>query len=432
MDSIRSRFNFSRKFFSLVLACLVFFVSVGPSIPRFSYAGDLLFLASLISIGLMLIAAGKFVLFKEQKNLLFILFLFLVYSSIVVLANGAVDLSYPMRVIRIIVNLLGVGSLVYLLYRHFRSGFADAIIMLIYVSISLHGLIMVLEFIFPSFRGIVYSITEPEIARDNLVFRMAGLTNGAGAGTSLIQFTAVLMLPLFPKKIKMSMALKCFLITTTFVNVFAMVVSGRTGLIFSLVFVPLLYVWINLKITIRETTLLKSFLYLIIGSTIIFFLNIFEVVLNFDVSELGSELLLAYKRIYWEIENIVIYGELRTLTVLWAENRFPDSWVQALFGNSVYERANSNSDIGYVRDIYGLGIVGLMFTVFFYLLLLRDALIKSSVNKSVAKYVIVLVFSLVVAHYKEPFLFTRYFLSVTLLMYFVVIIQSKLMDSQSV
>lgn len=432
MDSIRLPLKLSRTLYSLVLACLIFFVSIGPSIPRFSYAGDLLFLASLISIGLMLIRIGTFVLFKEQKKLLFILVLFLIYSSIIVVFNGAVDLSYPMRLIRIIVNVLGVASLVYLMHKHFRSDFLRAILMLSYLSISLHGLIMVLEFINPSFRDFVYSITEPKIARDNLVFRMAGLTNGAGAGTSLIQFMAVLMLPLFSKNFRISIPFKILLIATALVNIFAMLVSGRTGLFFTIFFVPLLYFWINMKFTIREKTLFKANIFLAFCPIIIYFFSVFEVLPNYNFFELSKEILLAVNRLFMEIDNVVTSGELRTLTLLSAENRLPDSWLQALFGNSVYERANSNSDIGYVRDIYGLGFVGLMFTSFFYCFLLCDSLFKSSVNTSVAKYIIVLICSLVLAHYKEPFLFTRYFLTVTLLMYFMLVIQSKSRSSMSV
>ena len=425
MNLILSKSSFNKKSYSVVMACLVFFITIGPSMPRFSYAGDTLFLASLFSIGLLFLKIKNITLYNEQKTLLFTLSLFVVYSFIIMLLNGVDDLTYPMRGIRILINVLGIGSLVYLMHQHFKSDFFKVLLMLSYFSISLHGFIMVMEFINPTFRDFVYSITEPEIHRDNLLFRMAGLTNGGGAGTSLIQFMAILMLPLFSKNFKISFSFKLFLFITATINLFAMLVSGRTGVFFTFLFVPLLYFWINSKISIKKTTFLKILILTLFGAVFISLLSLFEIININKVIESSEALLLAINRLFLEIDSIVTQGEIRTLTVLSKENSIPDDWLQFIFGNSIYARENSNSDIGYIRDIFGIGIIGVILTLLVYVYLIYDSLRKYNVNFVLAKYIIVLIVSLIIVHYKEPFLFTRYFLTITLFMYFSLLIQSK-------
>jgi hypothetical protein len=425
MKLILSKSSFNKKSYSVVLFCLVFFITTGPSIPRFSYAGDTLFLASLFSIGLLFLKIKNIILYNEQKTLLFTLSLFVIYSFIIMLLNGFDDLTYPMRGIRILINVLGVGSLVYSMHQHFKSDFFKVLLMLSYFSISLHGFIMVMEFLNPTFRDFVYSITEPEIHRENLLFRMAGLTNGGGAGTSLIQFMAILMLPLFSKYFKISFSFKLFLFITAIINLFAMLVSGRTGVFFTFLFVPLFYFWVNSKISIKKTTFLKITIFTLFGAVLISLLSLFEIININKYIESSEALLLAINRLFLEIESIVTQGEIRTLTVLSKENSIPDDWLQFIFGNSIYARENSNSDIGYIRDIFGIGIIGVILTLLVYVYLIYDSLRKYSVNSALGKYIIVLIVTLIIVHYKEPFLFTRYFLTITLFMYFSLLIQSK-------
>jgi hypothetical protein len=417
MNLVISKSNVAFNIKSTALFLMLFFITVGPTIPSLGVAGDMIVITSIFSIILLLGTIRKIKLFHEIKLALLLTSVFVFYSFITTLLNGAGDITYLLRGARILINIFGVLSLVYLYYIHYNKIFLDKLLVFLYFILTLHGIIMLLEFASPAFRGFVYNFTEPGIIEDNMRYRMAGLTNGGGAGTSIIQFIPILMTPLISKILDISFFNKMMFGLFVLINIAAMVVSGRTGIVLMLIFFPILYLWDKsyfFSLRFKKDNIIKCIIKIILLISIIlisFNTGIFKKLSSY---EYGEKIVLSVDRTMREFRNLSETGNFKTVDILSNQLHIPSEINVLIIGNSINKRDNSKSDIGYIRDLHGVGILGVILTLFFYFFIIITSLYHKKKYSSLVKFIVIFNLSLIFIHIKEPFLFTRYFLTVTI------------------
>lgn len=98
---------------------------------------------------------------------------------------------------------------------------------------------------------------------------------------------------------------------------------------------------------------------------------------------------------------------------------WPESFITMAFGNpSTYELNRIPSDLGYVRLVWAMGLLG---SLLFYVLIVM-MLFFSFMSTSVSRYKVflgILCAWLFLIHFKEPFLLDQRFLAITILGYIV-------------
>ena len=417
MNLVISKSNVVFNIKSTALFLMLFFITVGPTIPSLGVAGDMIVITSIFSVILLFGTIRKIKLFYEIKLIVLLASIFVFYSFTVALLNGAENMSYPLRGARILINIFGVLSLVYLYYIHYKESFLDKLLIFLYFVLTLHGAIMLLEFASPVFRGFIYDFTEPKMTEYNMLLRVAGLTNGGGAGTSIIQFIPVLMTPLISKILDISFFNKMMVGLFALINIAAMVVSGRTGIVLMLIFFPILYLWdrnyySNLRF--KKNNFIKHIIKIILLVSIIlisFNTGIFKKLSSY---EYGEKIVLSVDRTMREFRNLSETGNFKTVDILSNQLHIPSEINVLIIGNSINKRDNSKSDIGYIRDLHGVGILGIILTLFFYFIIIITSLYHKKKYSSLVKFIVIFNLSLIFIHIKEPFLFTRYFLTVTI------------------
>ena len=128
MNLVISKSNVVFNIKSTALFLMLFFITVGPTIPSLGVAGDMIVITSIFSVILLFGTIRKIKLFYEIKLIVLLASIFVFYSFTVALLNGAENMSYPLRGARILINIFGVLSLVYLYYIHYKESFLDILL----------------------------------------------------------------------------------------------------------------------------------------------------------------------------------------------------------------------------------------------------------------------------------------------------------------
>jgi hypothetical protein len=329
------------------------------------------------------------------------------------------DVFSFLRSARALLNFVGAISLVHLYARILRWHFPNFMMGNIYWTLSIHGCIMSFQFMSPEFREFVYAYTSPSIHPNNLSYRMAGLTNGAGAGTSLIQAIPIIMMPIFWRRAE-DLLSRIVLLVSFMINVFAIIVSGKTGLYFSIIFFALGLVTYRrfnrgfVYVNTNGTSLLQLIVILMVVTALVV-----GFVQFFPDTQWRIFVERSFSRTFGLFIGLIEQGRLIAPTArsLLTDHIITPSnpWV-IFFGNSNSGRGKLGyiaSDIGYVRLWFALGLTGLFLTCSFYLMVLDEAWRKMKYHYALAWLSIVLSLMMLIANLKEIFLLTRYFFSVS-------------------
>jgi hypothetical protein len=385
---------------------IVTFVFVmGPRLPHLAgrYADTIM----AISILLLLLAPSWIQNASVPTSLIkyVICLLFLAaYAGLVTVANSSVDLFSFLRSGRALLNFLAAISLVLLYTRLFGPNFPNALIRNVYWAISLHGLIIFFQFLSPDFREIVYRFTEPGVPPVIRNYRMAGFTNGGGAGASFIQAIPIIMTPIILSRAKKTLT-RSFVTIAFIINLLAIIVTGKTGLYLSIVFLPITffaYNWIfartdfhsvdihngraqktsqdrilqtkSLTSSRKGSRQLRNILTLFLVATVVY--------ISFTLFPSTQQEVFvnrSFRRTMGPFIGVLQEGEFRDPTVesLMSRHYFlPSDPIVFLFGNSNSGRADLGyipSDVGYVRLWFALGLIGTLLMVGFYIMLMFDA-----------------------------------------------------------
>jgi len=188
-------------------------------------------------------------------------------------------------------------------------------------------------------------------------FRSRGLTNGAGANLAAFQGTGMLITVYLIFKAR-SWKMTLFDVSALGLLAVSVILTGRTGM----VIIPFILVFITIYVIYTSRISRKLLITAILLPIII--LSGFLIVETVYLTYLGgsTDTLAALSR--WalgEWESLFTSGESRTINTLVNKHLFfPKDPLLLLIGDpTTYSLNRISSDIGFVRRIFGTGIIGL-------------------------------------------------------------------------
>lgn len=370
------------SFFHVLLVFLVVFFNLYSFPLSYSVVVDMVVLLCVLPhVGVMKTKGNRAI-----RNIVFSAFLLGVYTLLVCILNGSTSIYTLGKPVRFVFALI-VFSL--LSARFFKYTLKEIVIALI-LAIGVHLMLVYLEFFIPTLKPLVYAYLDAD--KEDIVFlplRAFGLCSSFdNAGMILCMFEVLLWL-ISREKNSALLFLLCIL---DYVGCFMV---GRTAMLVSTVFM--------IMIIISYAKRNKAFLFFfiipafVIGGSYVY--NIAQDVLSNNV--IGDS--------YRGESQEKLTGEMLYL---------PDSFMGSLFGTG--EPAPS-SDIGYVNQIFMVGIIGLIWILsLYYQTYIYIRKVRRN-NKVIALFLTLVLLLLLAFNYKLSFLYSRsvsdvYFMLVFILM----------------
>jgi hypothetical protein len=340
---------------------------------------------------------------SEFKSFIYLYLLLLFWIVISYCFNGFED-PYMIKKITILFVKSILCSLIFVyIFLKFDISFKNLILYL-QIIIFIQALFVILYFFSLDFKNWTLDFILASGNLDPRVdFRSRGLMNGASATGALmislgLIFTAYLVVVSELKKFNFFYLSISFLLILT-----AIFFIGRTGfLIVPFVGLYFLVLFIYKKEFRNNIKIFTAYLfgYLIIGLIfllILSYLNLFSI----DLTKFNTVLNWVTNEINFKNGSV----EVKTLTILSSHWFIPDDIKTLLFGNpSSFDEERISSDIGFIRILYGFGLIGsIIFYGFFIYIFLK--MIKK-LNKIEEKLIIIILAILfIITEIKEPFLF---------------------------
>jgi len=243
-------------------------------------------------------------------------------------------------------------------------------------------------------------------------FRSRGIVGSSGATLALFQSFGLLFTTYLISIDKLNIK-KIFYYSMSFIIIVgAIIVSGRTGL----VMIPMLFLYTFL-LYLKDK---KSSKILIKSIVILSLLAISLVVFYFYKMDLFSNNNMLFLKSWFSNEVKIIDGkiEIYTLNVLAQQWLFPKDLFSFIFGDTTtWHVSRIKTDIGYLRVLNALGIIGciVLYSFFLFIFISMAKRLKDQRNKAM---IITLGVFLFIAEYKEPFFLKVVVTSLVMLLYF--------------
>ena len=400
----------------IILGLFFFLFSVKFTfLPTHSYQIVLLIAIFYVIVDYIKNKKNLFNISSEFKSFIYLYLLLLFWIVISYCFNGFED-PYMIKKITILFVKSILCSLIFVyIFLKFDISFKNLILYL-QIIIFIQALFVILYFFSLDFKNWTLDFIPASGNLDPRVdFRSRGLMNGASAtGALMISLglisTAYLVVVSELKKFNFFYLSISFLLILT-----AIFFIGRTGfLIVPFVGLYLLVLFIYKKEFRNNIKIFTTYLfgYLIIGLIfllILSYLNLFSI----DLTKFNTVLNWVTNEINFKNGSV----EVKTLTILSSHWFIPDDIKTLLFGNpSSFDEERISSDIGFIRILYGFGLIGsIIFYGFFIYIFLK--MIKK-LNKIEEKLIIIILAILfIITEIKEPFLFKVSINSFILLLY---------------
>jgi hypothetical protein len=397
---------FSNKKASLLIILGLFFFLFSVKftfLPTHSYQIVLLIAIFYVIVDYIKNKKNLFSISSEFKSFIYLYLLLLFWIVISYCFNGFED-PYMIKKITILFVKSILCSLIFVyIFLKFDISFKNLILYL-QIIIFIQALFVILYFFSLDFKNWTLDFIPASGNLDPRVdFRSRGLMNGASATGALmislgLIFTAYLVVVSELKKFNFFYLSISFLLILT-----AIFFIGRTGfLIVPFVGLYFLVLFIYKKEFRNNIKIFTAYLfgYLIIGLIfllILSYLNLFSI----DLTKFNTVLNWVTNEINFKNGSV----EVKTLTILSSHWFIPDDIKTLLFGNpSSFDEERISSDIGFIRILYGFGLIGsIIFYGFFIYIFLK--MIKK-LNKIEEKLIIIILAILfIITEIKEPFLF---------------------------
>ena len=397
---------FSNKKASLLIILGLFFFLFSVKftfLPTHSYQIVLLIAIFYVIVDYIKNKKNLFNISSEFKSFIYLYLLLLFWIVISYCFNGFED-PYMIKKITILFVKSILCSLIFVyIFLKFDISFKNLILYL-QIIIFIQALFVIFYFFNIDFKNWTLDFIPASGNLDPRVdFRSRGLMNGASAtGALMISLglisTAYLVVVSELKKFNFFYLSISFLLILT-----AIFFIGRTGfLIVPFVGLYLLFIYIYKKEFRNNIKIFTTYLfgYLIIGLIfllILSYLNLFSI----DLTKFNTVLNWVTNEINFKNGSV----EVKTLTILSSHWFIPDDIKTLLFGNpSSFDEERISSDIGFIRILYGFGLIGsIIFYGFFIYIFLK--MIKK-LNKIEEKLIIIILAILfIITEIKEPFLF---------------------------
>lgn len=389
---------------SALLATTVFFFIFGWKITPLA---DLILLTSLLLVAYSFIR-GYIYADKLCLQVTIALGALAAYSLTIVLANGLFDVQVAMRSLRALINFLGALSLAGLYFAIFKNGFFYRLARDIYLAIAAHALLMMAMYLSGGFREMIYHFTEAyeyvNLASPFLDgLRICGLTYGLSQ-TSVLQMLGLVLLPLAIKDCQ-SKSGALILLAGIPLLVFSILISGRSGLMLGLFFLLLYFgsLFFPYQPGFSFCGAIKK--------TGVYLCGIFFVIMVLYASvNILPEKFSRYS--LEQAQEILPALQLAGPTVDNMSGMFflPESWLETFFGSSNLNHGDLEtiqSDVGWVKNIFAVGLFGSILTLIPYLLGLKAAWHSRIDNFEIAFLSFLIFLSALILHGKEMALLTR-------------------------
>lgn len=337
------QFSFLPVYTSQLLGAAVILIGVA----YFLYEGDI-----------------DFSLNHSMKSVLIIWFILFLWVFLRTIQTGFQDLSLLINTV-LLVEVF-IVAMFFTLWMFMRGiTFAD-MIRLVQIIIVIQGIFIIIYFLSWEFKEFtLLFIPEGGNLPALHPFRSRGLTNGASAKLAAQQASGILFTAYLMVKIKNRKWL-IFDILSIGILLISVFMTGRTGF----VIIPFVAAFYTLyvfrkKLLPRNPMLTGAILPLLIIGAYLGIQLIFEAVV---ATQFDYDVFRSFNRwAFSEFQDLAVSGRSRTVDALVNEHLFfPDKAGLFLVGDPTTYLVNRvDSDIGFVRRIFGIGLIGLSLTYLF-------------------------------------------------------------------
>ena len=413
---------------SLFQVILIFLYIYGPVFRPIGSWFDLIFFISIIVIII------DFTFNKIQSPRYFNKFIILIPLHLYLLLSiGTVAeadytdyIRFLLKPIRIIITLYAGFILVKYFHRLYGNKFSTKLFFLIFLSICIHALIMAYQLFNPEFKDWVYFYTATDEFRSSFDynFRMGGFSGGSGGAVlSVTQSIGIILMPFILRNKKKWE--KIIIIVGSVIIFYSILISGRSGIYPVLLLFPFSVIYasgsINLLSVIRG------------------FISIFIIIILFSlIFVLYDKYVVIKSPIYYALSrSLDTFLEFRsdgsfddqTIEILKSQILLPSNLSTWIFGNgehlvlTQYHRT-LNSDIGFIRNLWGMGLFGAF--IYIYPLLSTSIIVFRKREKYRFAGLFLLISVVMIAYdFKENFLYVRMLWSIYSLVLFILYFDSK-------
>ncbi|GGF51490.1 hypothetical protein GCM10011339_45010 [Echinicola rosea] len=295
----------------------------------------------------------------------------------------------------------------YLLYQYLSIKYTnDEILYGLLVVIFIQSIFVIISFISKDFRDFTNLVLKINDERYLSNYRMKGFSNSGGAGLSYLQtigaFSGCILFLKETRKVK-----KIKVILFVSIIVLSQIFIARTGLIFS----AILFVVTMVQEAINKSSviLLIKRVAIIIITLIIGFIGLFFVIPKEKITYFEEKVI---SRAFELIEVYQATGELETSSTNNLQTMFflPNDPIKLMIGAGDWDGAPGtrnyfgrkvDSDVGYVRAIFAVGII---FTILFYSIYIVYIINLFNNSKKYSLVLLGLLFVFFLGEFKEPFL----------------------------
>lgn len=360
------------------------------------------FLDILILFGVLLFKFKKMTISKSSFNLLIVLLIFSIYSSMIYLYTQPTTFFIILKSLRLIFSFLFLAFLI----NTSKLSSQVMVHMLFYISL-VHVVCIPLQIIFPEFKTIVASIVNYETKFLDL--RAFGLVSGYDTAGFLCLFTLIFSLALFldKKEYKFIFASLMCILGAAFTARFAILGSIIIMILFS---IKLMQTG-NKKLSVG----ILSVIFIIIGIFAPIVMSIKE--LSFLIDYFYSD---SFSDIRYSYSSTSIFDTFSEMSYI------SDSEADMLLGtgNDILDK----SDIGYFRLFHMYGIFGnIIIFVFYFYITYFTFLFESNrkVTKMIRTLLIIIIFLTVLYNWKMASIFSRTFFEYMIILYFLMLKSNK-------
>jgi hypothetical protein len=341
--------------------------------------------------------------------------------------------SLILKPLRIFIVFLGAYCLVSLIL---NKNLEIHLLNWIFFSITFHGAIMVAQLLFPDFKDFIYGFLNTGEYRSafDYQFRMGGLSGGSGGAVlSVVQSVGVILLPFIVSKMNPNPISKPIAYFFAFICFLSVVFCGRSGLLAIILFLPISIILASSnKLYSISRLLIVLLLSMALLMAILYFIENFQ---SQEPAEEGFSILAtSMSRTFDSIINIIETSNFQdsTISTLMSQILIPVDLKVLFFGDPVILSQTQldrtlDSDIGYIRNLWGMGIFGAMiyWTPIF---LTQMYLFACKQNVLIRNCAIILGFLMIVFHMKESVLYVRMLFPTYALLFFFSILDNSYVE----
>jgi hypothetical protein len=400
---LKNLFN-KKSVLLLILGLFFFLFSVKFSfLPVHSYQIVLLITFFYVIADYVKNKENLFVVSSEFKNFIYFYLLFLFWILISYSFNEFEDPYMIKKIIVLFIKSIFCSLLFVYIFLRLNITLKNLILYL-QIIIFIQALFIIFYFFSIDFKNWTLDFIPASGNLDPKIdFRSRGLMNGASATGALmisfgLIFTAYLVVVSeYRKRIFLYLSISFLLILA------AIFFIGRTGFLivpFVCIYFLVLFIYKkefrnNIKIFISY--ILGYLIIIFIFLSILSYLNLFSI----DLTKFNTVLNWVKNEINFQNGSV----EIKTLTILSTHWFIPDDIKTLLFGNPLsFNEERISSDIGFIRILYGFGLIG---SIIFYGFFIYTFLKMIQKLEKIEEKLIIIIFMILlfITEIKEPFLF---------------------------